>query len=73
MLSDWSAVLVEITGANVVLAAPVSRLVAAMVPWNHRNGSLDHQSLGFALVTYMPLKLLFSILQSIHQSIYQSV
>ncbi len=59
MLPDWGAVLVEITGVTVVLASPVGRLVAAMVPGHNRNCSLDHQSLGFALVTYMPLKLLY--------------
>jgi len=48
-----------------------------MVPRNYRDCSLDHQSLGFALVTYMPLKLLYgtlsSTIQSIHQPIKQSI
>lgn len=55
---------------SVTLAAPVSCLIAAMVPGHNRNCSLDHQSLGLALVTYMPLKLLCGILSSINQSIY---
>ncbi len=55
---------------NVTLAAPVSCLIAAMVPGHNRNCSLDHQNLGLALVTYMPLKLLCGILSSINQSIY---
>ena len=52
-----------------VVARPVGGLVAAMVPGHNRNCSLDHQSLGLALVTYMPLKPLYSILSSTIQPI----
>ena len=54
---------------SAVVARPVGGLVAAMVPGHNRNCSLDHQSLGLALVTYMPLKPLYSILSSTIQPI----